>query len=430
MDYVLIALIGLVGGGVCFFFATEPKRRRLDEQQRRHDARADQFQKTQQAHDARKKTLDDEAFRLNAARREFADDAARFGTARSEFDAKVISYKELQEENTILKRDLRNIDVNLRKAELDRQIQQQTQESLDQKIKELGSRYLKENVKWIGASLNQNNYANCKQRLQEVIERCRGIGFQVPTNEEASLIEKLKEEFQKIVRAAFQREEQARIKAQIREEQMRERETVTLERKRQQLERERDAIKTAVAMALAEAKDQHGAEIEELNAELAAKQAEIDANQRAISQAQLTKSGYVYVISNLGSLGQGVFKIGMTRRLEPQDRVKELGDASVPFPFDVHMMVSSNDAPSLENTLHRTLHKLRVNKSNPRKEFFKTDIETICQIVKEHHGEVEYIADVEALEYRQSLSMSDEDVEFIESVYDELDDDSTRADEV
>jgi hypothetical protein len=148
--------------------------------------------------------------------------------------------------------------------------------------------------------------------------------------------------------------------------------------------------------------------------------------QRAISQAQLTKAGHVYVISNIGSFGEDVFKIGMTRRLEPQDRIRELGDASVPFPFDVHMMISADDAPSLENALHRELHKLRLNKINPRKEFFKIDIESIRRIVEAHRGEVQYVADAEALEYRQSLEMTDEDQDFIEHVYDELDEEDER----
>ena len=139
-----------------------------------------------------------------------------------------------------------------------------------------------------------------------------------------------------------------------------------------------------------------------------------------MSRAQMTKSGHVYVISNIGSFGKGVFKIGMTRRLEPLDRVKELGDASVPFPFDDHMMVSSDNAPALENVLHRTLHKLRLNKVNSRKEFFSTDIEAVHQMIKEHHGQVEYVADPDALQYNQSMTMSEEDSEYIEGVYDAL----------
>jgi hypothetical protein len=135
---------------------------------------------------------------------------------------------------------------------------------------------------------------------------------------------------------------------------------------------------------------------------------------------KLTKSGHVYVISKIGSFGEGVFKIGMTRRLEPNQRILDLGSASVPFPFDVHMLISSTDAPPLETALHRKLFKLRINKTNPRKEFFRTDIASIYQVVKEHHGKVEYVADAEALQYRQSLMMTDEDQKFVESVYDSL----------
>lgn len=83
-------------------------------------------------------------------------------------------------------------------------------------------------------------------------------------------------------------------------------------------------------------------------------------------------------------------------------------------------MISSDDAPALENTIHNILHKLRLNKVNPRKEFFKTDMDNIRTIVEDHHGEVQYVADPEALEYRQSLDMSDEDQGYIESMYDKL----------
>jgi hypothetical protein len=186
-----------------------------------------------------------------------------------------------------------------------------------------------------------------------------------------------------------------------------------------QAERDRAVVEAALAKALAESDQQHGLEINRLRARLA--EAEERAK-RAMSQAQMTKSGHVYVISNIGSFGESVFKIGMTRRLEPLDRVRELGDASVPFPFDVHMMISSDDAPALENALHRKFHKMRINRANPRKEFFKVDLDAIRRVVTENHGEVQYVADPEALEYRQSLTMSEEDEAFIEDVYEKLED--------
>jgi len=100
---------------------------------------------------------------------------------------------------------------------------------------------------------------------------------------------------------------------------------------------------------------------------------------RYISQAMLTKTGHVYIISNIGSFGDGMLKIGMTRRLEPMDRVKELGDASVPFPFDVHAMIRTSDAPALENALHRHFDERRVNLENTRKEFFYVTLNEISQ---------------------------------------------------
>jgi hypothetical protein len=130
--------------------------------------------------------------------------------------------------------------------------------------------------------------------------------------------------------------------------------------------------------------------------------------QRAISQAQLTRSGHVYVISNIGSFGEDVYKIGMTRRLDPLDRVKELGDASVPFQFDVHAVIYCDDAPKLENTLHRLFHHRRVNRINERKEFFRVSLTEIAQAVLANHGEIEFLHEAEAEEYRKTQAMLSE----------------------
>lgn len=407
MDYVVIALSAFAGGAFCVFITLDVKRKKLNAQKLEQDARDAKIHKSVEA--------------ISARQRELEAISEKLKNSSAEFEARAISYNELQDENVILKRDLRNLDVSVRKLHLDHQLREKTQHENDQRANDLGSVYLKDNVKWIGASLNQNNYASMKQRLQATIERCRRIGFDVPASEEATLLTDLKREYETAVRAAFEREEQARIRSQIREEQVRERE---MQRELQQVDRERDAIKAALEKALAKATDLHSAEIEGLKTRLA--EAEERAK-RTLSQAQLTKSGHVYVISNIGSFGDGVYKVGMTRRLEPLNRVRELSDASVPFPFDVHMMISCDDAPTLENALHRKLHKLRINKTNPRKEFFRTDLDIIIEVVKEHHGEVEYKADAEALQYRQSLSMTDDDEEFIESVYDDLEDEEATA---
>ena len=121
--------------------------------------------------------------------------------------------------------------------------------------------------------------------------------------------------------------------------------------------------------------------------------------------AQQTRSGHVYIISNIGSFGDEVFKIGMTRRLEPLDRVKELGDASVPFSFDVHAMIRSEDAPSLERLLHGKFDDLRINKVNYRKEFFRLPLERIRTFAAEKGLDVTFTMAAEAREYRETLAL-------------------------
>lgn len=122
-----------------------------------------------------------------------------------------------------------------------------------------------------------------------------------------------------------------------------------------------------------------------------------------INREQNTRAGYVYIISNIGSFGENVYKIGMTRRLEPMDRIKELGDASVPFEFDVHALIFSEDAPSLETLLHKQFEKNRVNKVNSRKEFYKVDLAEIEKVVKENfNSTTEFITIPKAEEYNQS----------------------------
>lgn len=123
------------------------------------------------------------------------------------------------------------------------------------------------------------------------------------------------------------------------------------------------------------------------------------------------KAGYVYVISNLGSFGDNMFKVGMTRRLNPMERVDELGDASVPFKFDVHALMFSNDAVGLEQKLHEVLERQRVNKINLRKEFFYANVEELQKIVQDIDPTIEFIETMAAMEYRQSQSVQFEDLE-------------------
>lgn len=127
-----------------------------------------------------------------------------------------------------------------------------------------------------------------------------------------------------------------------------------------------------------------------------------DVDYRAANQ----RAGYVYVISNIGSFGEGVYKIGMTRRLEPMDRVRELGDASVPFGFDVHALIFTEDAPGLEAALHRAFEDKRVNKINPRREFFRVSLDEVKKCVHENFdGTAEFFDVPDATQYRETLAL-------------------------
>ncbi len=203
-----------------------------------------------------------------------------------------------------------------------------------------------------------------------------------------------------------EREEQRRIREQIREEERARRE---YERAMKEAAKEEETIRKAMEkaqLAIEKASAEQKAKYEGQLAALKLKLEEAEAkNQRALSMAQQTKSGHVYIISNIGSFGENVFKIGMTRRLEPLDRVRELGDASVPFPFDVHAMIYSEDAPGLETALHKYFVQNQVNKVNPRKEFFRIPIADIRAEVEKRGLDVTWTMAAEALEYRESLAI-------------------------
>lgn len=137
------------------------------------------------------------------------------------------------------------------------------------------------------------------------------------------------------------------------------------------------------------------------------KELEID-KKNVLEREQNTRAGYVYVISNIGSFGDNIYKIGVTRRLEPMDRINELSSASVPFEFDVHAMIFSDDAPKLEKTLHNHFREREVNKVNHRKEFFKVNIDEIEEVVKENHNNtVEFIKVPLAEQYWQSCNLKE-----------------------
>lgn len=209
-------------------------------------------------------------------------------------------------------------------------------------------------------------------------------------------------------KAQEEKEEQAELKRQMREEKQRQDE---LDRQQQEAEEEERRLaeqQRVLEEALLVAEGTYKEELERQRLALEQKIQDVHQQyERAKSMAQLTKQGHVYVISNIGSFGKDVFKIGMTRRLEPMERVKELSGAAVPFDFDVHAMISCDDAPALEKTLHDHLERYRINRINLRKEFFRVELSKIINEVERHHGRVEYIADPVALQYLQSLEYAE-----------------------
>lgn len=203
-----------------------------------------------------------------------------------------------------------------------------------------------------------------------------------------------------------EREEQRAIKQAMREE---ERARKEFEKAIREAEKEEKLIQKAMEQARKEleaATDEQRAEFESKLKELERKLLEAETkNQRAMSMAQQTKRGHVYVISNVGSFGENIYKIGLTRRLEPLDRVKELGDASVPFEFDVHAMIYSDDAPKLEADLHREFATDQLNKINPRKEFFRVQLSNIRTLLESKDISTHWTMAAEAREYRESLAI-------------------------
>jgi len=201
--------------------------------------------------------------------------------------------------------------------------------------------------------------------------------------------------------------EQREIKQQIREEEKAQREMAKAikdaAKEEKMLQEALEKARAELSHANAQEREAFQVKLTDLEGQL--KEAE-KRGQRALSLAQQTKRGHVYVISNIGSFGEDVFKIGMTRRLEPLDRVKELGDASVPFSFDVHAMLYSENAPALEKQLHRAFSESSVNKVNPRKEFFRVALPIIKEaVMKENLTDVHWTMKAEAAEFRESLAI-------------------------
>lgn len=260
------------------------------------------------------------------------------------------------------------------------------------------------------AKVKYNNAVTLETRINKSCEAISKLGqskgvsitqdYLLSKLEELHLVHELQEKLH------AERAEQRAVKEQMREEERAQRELDEAQTKAERDAALQEAALERARRELAEATGKQHEKLEQLvtKLELELKDA-IDRKAKAIARAQLTRSGHVYVISNIGSFGEGCYKIGLTRRLDPMERVWELGDASVPFDFDVHAMIFSENAPELENALHRQLADRRVNKVNTRKEFFRVTLEEIQAAVARLHGTVTFVTVPEAEEYRKTLAL-------------------------
>lgn len=183
-----------------------------------------------------------------------------------------------------------------------------------------------------------------------------------------------------------------------------------LEQEKKKVEKEEQKYKNELDKLKEQMQSANEAETSALNArilELESKLSDVAVQRESIAKLQNGKAGNVYVISNLGSFGDKVFKIGMTRRLDPQERINELGSASVPFKFDVHSFIFSEDAVGLETKLHQMLNGKRVNKVNLRKEFFYSTINELEELVHQIEPTAEFNKTMLAEEFNQSLSTNE-----------------------
>lgn len=217
----------------------------------------------------------------------------------------------------------------------------------------------------------------------------------------------IKVEYEYFVRKEKERAEQQALREQMRQEAE---ERKILEQQQRQVEKEESKYTTEIGkvqaqLAVLSPDDEKAKALEAKIAELQAQLTAIEHKKEEIISRQNGKAGYVYIISNLGSFGATTFKVGMTRRLDPMDRVKELGDASVPFSFDVHSFIFSDDAVELESELHKRLDNKRKNKINLRKEFFDVSLDELEQLVQEINPAAEFNRTMLATEYRQSQEM-------------------------
>lgn len=229
---------------------------------------------------------------------------------------------------------------------------------------------------------------------------------------EPLFIDAVKIEYEYYVKKEAARQEQLELRAQMREEAE---ERKRLKEQQEQMKKEEEKYHSEIdnihQQLTTTSDDEQKQKLLDKIKELESQLSDLSSKKEEITSLQNGKAGYVYVISNLGSFGNDVFKVGMTRRLDPQERIDELGNASVPFKFDVHSFIFSQDAVKLESDLHAALESKRVNKVNPRKEFFRVSVDDLEKLVEKYDPAAEFNRTMQAEQYYQSLSAAEEEAE-------------------
>nr|WP_304097929.1 GIY-YIG nuclease family protein [Mitsuokella multacida] len=229
---------------------------------------------------------------------------------------------------------------------------------------------------------------------------------------EPLFVDAVKIEYEYYVKKEAARQEQLELRAQMREEAE---ERKRLKEQQEQMKKEEEKYHSEIdnihQQLTTTSDDEQKQKLLDKIKELESQLSDLSSKKEEITSLQNGKAGYVYVISNLGSFGNDVFKVGMTRRLDPQERIDELGNASVPFKFDVHSFIFSQDAVKLESDLHAALESKRVNKVNPRKEFFRVSVDDLEKLVEKYDPAAEFNRTMQAEQYYQSLSAAEEEAE-------------------
>lgn len=257
-----------------------------------------------------------------------------------------------------------------------------------------------------------SNIASIEKRIQKAFDTLNKLGQRMSISIERQYLKlKLDElhlayEYQ--VKLKEEKEEQKRVREQMREEARLQKE---IEEARAMLVKEEKHFRNALAnidkrLVQASTDSERTLLLDEQRM-IAEKLSEVIEKEREVDyRQQNTRAGYVYIISNVGAFGEGMYKIGVTRRLEPAERIDELSDASVPFDFDTHAIIFSEDAPALENALHKHFASTRVNLVNLRREFFQATLEEIEAVVRGNFSKpVEFQRLAEAAEFRQSQEL-------------------------